>query len=405
VSLLSLFRGRQGDARTINDTDIPWISTSTAGSVNEHTALNLSTVWACETLIADSIAGLPIDTYRTSGDERIPTTPPRWVDTPNPDSTPIDFDTQRVLSLLGWGNVWCLLMRRDGSTDPKAPVYERWVIEPWRVQGHRPAGQRVTWTVDGVAMPAASIQHIPGYRLPGQLLGMSVVQHATRSLNVGVQAETLSESMFANGVNPSGVLQVPSMPAEASGDVVDRLREQFAGRYASARNAGKPLVLTGGTTWNQVSINPVDAELLASRMFQVEEICRWFRVPPHEVNHITKNASQGGGNGLEAQSTNLVRRTLMPWIQRLEQADSLLLTRPQKLRYNVAGQLRADLAARYTAYRQGREGGWLSANDVRSLEDMPAIPNGDRYLEPLNYGEAGDVPDAPEPPEGPDGPQ
>ena len=400
MSLLSLLRGTRsepGEQRSgWNDSGSGMWFAPSSDYVNEVTAFNLSAVWACQTLITDLVAAMPDDTYRKTDDRRVPTSPPAWFEYPNPECTHIDYETQRVLSLLGWGNAYSLLVRKGGyHSDPQAPVLERWVISPSKVEAKREQG-KPAYYVDGVLFPTASIQHVKGYTLPGQFLGMSVITAANRSLQLSNSAENTGSTLMGNGINASGVLSIPAMPEETNNDVVDKLRDQFMREYGGTANSGRPIVLQGGTTWNQTSINPVDAQFLETRRFQIEEICRWFRVPPHEVQHIVDHASQGGGNGIEAQSLNMNSRTLLPWTLRLEQADSLLLPRGQYVKKNANSFLRADIKTRYEVYGIGRSWGFLSANDIRALEDEQPIDNGDIYLQPSNYIEAGT--ELPEPP-------
>jgi HK97 family phage portal protein len=144
------------------------------------------------------------------------------------------------------------------------------------------------------------------------------------------------------------------MPAEASKKTVSRIRENFSKWYGGQRNAGKPMVLTGGTTWKSMSITPVDAQFLETRKFQVTDIARWFRVPPHMIGDIEKTSSWG--TGIEQQSLGFVRYTLIPWIARLEAADSALLQQPRFVRYNVNALIRADLKTRFD--RLQRSAGW-----------------------------------------------
>lgn len=402
MSLLGRLLGRGDEDRITGDSwDLPWMSAAQLGGLNEITSFNLSAVWACETLIADAIATMPAGTYRKEGDQRVPTEAPLWMAQPNVDANRVDYETARLLSLLGWGNAYSLIMRRGGATD--GPVTERWLIDPWRVQVHRAAGTSASYLVDGLPVPRENIQHVSGYRLPGAVVGMSVVEQARRSFTLSTNAEKFSDAFLANGASPSGVLEIPQMPAESSKEVVDRLREQFASRYSGSANAGKPMVVTGGTQWKQISVNPVDAELLSQRKFQTTEIARWFRVPPHMIGDVEKSTSWG--TGIEQQYVGFVRFTLMPWIVRLEQADTALLAPgPNFVSFNVNALLRADLKTRFESYQIARLNGWMSANDVRAYEDLAPIPNGDRYLEPLNYTEAG-VENAAPTQETPDGPQ
>jgi HK97 family phage portal protein len=222
---------------------------------------------------------------------------------------------------------------------------------------------------------------------------MSVIANARLTMSIVSNADKFASNLMENGIAPSGALEVPDMPPETSADIVEKLRDQFAKAHGGPGKAGKPMVLLGGTTWKQTMMTPADSQFLESRKFQINEICRWFRVPPHEIQDIVANASQGGGAGIEALSMNFAKKTLLPWTARLEAADTALLPAGQFERYNVNAYARADLKTRYESHNIGRLGGWLSANDVRQMEDMPPIPEGgDRYLEPMNYQEAGQPP-------------
>jgi HK97 family phage portal protein len=196
-------------------------------------------------------------------------------------------------------------------------------------------------------------------------------------------------------MNPSLVLEVPSLPDNATNDVVDQLRQTVMERNSGPQNAGRPLVLTGGTKASPVMLSPADAQFLETRKFQINEICRWFRVPPHKVQDIVQHASQGGGSGIEQQSTEFAADTLRPLATKIERADSQLLPRGQYVRYNTDAYVRTDLAAQTAYFTQGRLGGWLCADDIRSLKDMAPLPDGQGqiFLQPLNYIEAGTTPD------------
>lgn len=212
MSLLSLLRGpREDEQRGLTDWG-PW-SPGGVTAVNEVTAFNLSGVWACETLIADAIATMPVDTYRKTSDGRVPLGNPRWIDQPNEFTNKIDYDTQRILSLLGWGGSTALLFRKDGSTDPMAPIVGRQTIDPWRVDIRDYAGKARVF-IDGKMIPEAWVQYIPGYRLPGSMKGMSVIANAHGGLTAGLAAEELAKNIYENGLNTSGVVSIPGMPKE-----------------------------------------------------------------------------------------------------------------------------------------------------------------------------------------------
>jgi len=253
----------------------------------------------------------------------------------------------------------------------------------------------IQYRVRGTEVPRTMIQHIRGYTPPGFFLGMSVIEQARRGLDMTVSAELAGANLYDKGMHQSGVLEVPAMPSEVSKEVTDRLRDQVMERHAGAGNAGKPMVLTGGTTWKPSMLTPSDAQYLETRKFQLNEICRWFRVSPHLVQDIVQHASQGGGNGIEQMATEFAQYTLNPWVARLEAQDSTLVPRGQFIKYNLDAAVRADIATQNESFTAGRLGGWLSVNEVRALKDLAPIDNGDIFLQPVNYAEAGAQPSGP----------
>ena len=383
-----LVGAEQSEERLWQDAGPTWFVPGTGGAyVDESTALTLSAVWACETLIADSIATLPVDTFRKSGKRRLPTPPPRWVERPSEDVDRVDYDTQRILSLLGWGNAFSIL-GRDGGRETGEVMYRR-LIEPWRVEV-KWENSRKQFYIDGQWMPSAFVQHIAGHMAPGALTGMGIVGKARESFRIAMQADQFAADFYKNGVLPSGALEVPALPAEASKEVISRMRENVMEWYGGPKNAGKPLVLTGGTKWTQLTLNPVDAQFLETRKFQIEEVCRWFRVPVHKVQQVIGNASQGGGNGLEQMALEFTQDALLPWTVRLERADSMLLPAGEFLRYNLDAYVRVDLATRTEVLVKKRQNGILNADEWRALEDEEPIGGhaGSIYWMPVNMSDA-----------------
>ena len=348
-------------------------------TVNEDTVSALAAVWACETLIADSIATMPTDVYTRSGDTRRQIPAPSWIENPNPVDDEISFETQRVLSMLR-GNAYILLVREGAQN--YAPILERWVLDPARVSVRKGTNKVPVYFYDGQQLPAGSVQHIAVYKRPGSLTGMSPIQDMAQTYGISLAADKYAAGFLGNGANPSGVLQIPQLPAEANQDVIDRLREQFMGRHSGSGNAGKPIVLQGGTTWQQTSVNPDDAQLLETRKFQRSEIASIYRVPPHMIGDVERSTSWG--TGIEQQGIGFVTYTLLSWLTRIERADSALLPRPRFVKKNIDALVRGDIATRYGAYTAGRNGGWFSVNEIRELEDLPPIDGGDTYLTPLN---------------------
>ena len=393
----------EDEKRTINDFGDPWVGRAGgSNAVDQWSAFNLSAVWACETLIADAIATLPVDTFKKSGSARVETPKPTWIDAPNPENNRIDYETQRLLSLLGWGNAYSFLLRKDGSTDPMAPVIERWLLNPanvfvQRIRAYDETSQLNYW-VHGIQVPRTNIQHIRGYVPPGQFLGMSVIQNASRGLEMTVAAEVAGQTLYNQGMSHGGVVEIPQMPAEVSTEVTDRIRDNVMKNNAGANNAGKPLILTGGSHWQSMMLSPSDAQYLETRKFQINEICRWFRVPPHKIADIVAHASQGGGMGIEQQASEFAQDTLLSWVNRLEIADTALLPGNSArmllgeevvgfVKYNLNAYVRADLATQITSFKEGILGGWYCLDDVLQLMDQPPLPDGmgKVRLRPANY--------------------
>lgn len=392
------------EARTWNDGGSQWFTPGgpDAFAVDQWTALTIAAVWACQTLIADAVASLPVDTFRKKAGLREETTKPAWMETPNPENNRIDYETQRILSLLGWGNAYTFLLREGGSSDPMAPVVERWLLNPasvlvQRVKNSYDETAQLQYWHRGEPVALGNMQHIRGYTPPGYFKGMSPITQARKGLAMMAAAEAAGANIYDQGMMQSGALEVPGMPAEVSKEVTARLVETVMERHAGAGNAGKPMILTGGTKWSPTMMTMSDAQYLETRRFEIDEVCRWYRVPPHKIQHIVAHASQGGGMGIEQMDTEFSQDTLLSWVTRLEIADSLLIPRGQYVKYNINAYVRADMATRYEAYNKGRLAGFLNADDIRAHEDLPPLPDdkGQIFLQPANYIEAGTTPVVP----------
>ena len=229
-----------------------------------------------------------------------------------------------------------------------------------------------------VVLPAEDVLHIPGLGFDG-LIGYSPIAMARNAVGMTLACEEYGASFFANGARPGGVLQHPGVLTDPA-----KLRESWQAVYGGAANTGKVAVLEEGMTYQQIGIPPEEAQFLETRKFQVDEIARLYRIPPHMVGDLDKSSF----SNIEQQSLEFVKYTLNPWVVRWEQAlqKSLLLPEERKryfIRFNVDGLLRGDYQSRMQGYAVGRQNGWLSANDIREMEDMNPIPaeeGGDTYL-------------------------
>lgn len=364
---------------------------STAGKrVNEFTAMQTTAVYACVRILAESIAGLPLHVYayRGEGRERVPGHPLFSVlhDAPNPEMTSFVFRETLMVHLLLWGNAYAQILR-----DRAGRVAGLYPLLPNRMSVNRDEDGRLYYTYQRVTeenpnfrrggevtLSSADVLHIPGLGFDG-LIGYSPIAMARNAVGMTLACEEYGASFFANGARPGGVLQHPGVLKDPA-----KLRESWQAVYGGAANTGKVAVLEEGMTYQQIGIPPEEAQFLETRKFQVDEIARLYRIPPHMVGDLDKSSF----SNIEQQSLEFVKYTLNPWVVRLEQAlqKSLLLPEERKryfIRFNVDGLLRGDYQSRMQGYAVGRQNGWLSANDIREMEDMNPIPaeeGGDTYL-------------------------
>lgn len=344
--------------------------------------LRLSAVWACVRLLAETISTLPIGLYErlANGDRRIATEHPLYEllhNQPNADMTAQTFWEIVVASLLLRGNAFAEKMYIG------ARLVALNFLDP----------RRVSWTckLDGTiefryADPAGKSRVIPegrmfhtlGFTTDGKM-GLSVVAYGSGVFRSALSAQTAANTTFDKGLMPTiGFKKKGFFKKEQR----DEFRADFLKHVGGAMNAGKPFILEDDMDAVEIGINPTDAQLLESRAFSVEEICRWFRVPPFMVGHSEKSTSWG--SGIEQQQIGFLTFALRPWLTRIEQSiRKSLLTPAEKTRYfaefNIEGLLRADSAGRSAFYASALQNGWMNRNTVAKLENLPPIPGGDVY--------------------------
>ncbi len=390
--LKSIFRIRDKPQDSYRFSQAPFLfGRSTAGKrVNEFTAMQTTAVYACVRILAESIAGLPLHVYayRGEGRERVPGHPLFTIlhDAPNPEMTSFVFRETLMVHLLLWGNAYAQILR-----DRAGRVAGLYPLLPNRMSVNRDDDGRLYYTYQRVTdenpnfkrggeviLPAEDVLHIPGLGFDG-LIGYSPIAMARNAVGMALACEEYGASFFANGARPGGVLQHPGVLKDPA-----KLRESWQAVYGGAANTGKVAVLEEGMTYQQIGIPPEEAQFLETRKFQVDEIARLYRIPPHMVGDLDKSSF----SNIEQQSLEFVKYTLNPWVVRWEQAlqKALLLPEERKryfIRFNVDGLLRGDYQSRMQGYAVGRQNGWLSANDIREMEDMNPIPaeeGGDTYL-------------------------
>lgn len=352
--------------------------------VSDRSALQLIAVQACVRLLADSIAGLPLDAFRKSGDLRQEVSPaPSLVREPFAGLTTFEGMFQTVTSLAMRGESVSVVMARDSLEYATSllPIHP----ENWWVDRNRTTGEPV-YHVHGQQVPTADVVHVKRFSLPEELHGLSPIASARLGIGIGLAAERYGARWFGQSANPSSVLETEQTLTEP------QVQETQRSWLASHGGTRYPAVLSGGFKWKQISITPEESQFLETRRFQRSEIAMLFGVPPHMIGDTEKSTSWG--TGIEQQSIGFVTYTLRPWLTCIEQAWSALLPRGQFVRFNVSALLRGDTKARYDSYTQARNAGWLNVDEIREIEDRPPIPDGSgqSYIQPLNMGPLGSDP-------------
>ena len=387
-----LFRARDAPQnRTSGSAYSFFMGGSTSGKrVNERSSMQMTAVYSCVRILSEAVAGLPLHMYRytdNGGKEKAAEHPLYFLlhDEPNPEMTSFVFRETLMTHLLLWGNAYSQIIRNG-----KGEVIALYPLMPDRMNVERDSKGQLYYeytvsmddapTVKGstVILPPSEVLHIPGLGFDG-LVGYSPIAMAKNAIGMAIACEEYGAKFFANGAQPSGVLEHPGTLKDPS-----RVRESWQSTFGGSHNANKVAVLEEGMKYTPISISPEQAQFLETRKFQINEIARIFRVPPHMVGDLEKSSF----SNIEQQSLEFVKYTLDPWVSRWEQSMARSLLTPEEkkqyfMKFNVDGLLRGDYQSRMNGYAVGRQNGWMSANDIRELENLDRIPEelgGDLYL-------------------------
>ncbi|MEG5906482.1 phage portal protein, partial [Enterobacter hormaechei] len=346
-------------------------------------AIQLSAVWACVRLLSESISTLPLKIYvrQPDGSRKAATDHPAYsvlCRRPNSEMTPSRFMLMVVASICLRGNAFIekkFIANRLVSLVPLLPqnmVVKRLTTGALEYKYTENGNERV--------IPVKNIMHIRGFGLDG-VCGMMPMKTGRDVIGAAMAVEESAAKIFEQGLQSSGFLSAENA---LSDEQRERLRGYMAA-FTGSKNAGKIMVLEGGLKYQGVTMNPEDAQMLESRSFSIEEICRWFRVPPFMVGHTTKQSSWA--SSLEGMNLQFLTHTLRPLLVNIEQEiGRCLLDSDDEVfaEFSVEGLLRADSAGRAAYYTSALQNGWMSRNDVRRLENMPPIEGGDIYTVQLN---------------------
>lgn len=382
----TLFASETGEQRDAQGWVVDTISgrkTNSGEYVTPMSAMGLSAYFACLRCISEDAGKLPLNVYRRRADrgkDKLTEHPVYRLlhDAPSEELTAMSFREMLTHWAMSWGGGYAEI-QRDGGGGPVA----MYPIHPSRVTPARDKSGAIVYVVKNndatqTVIGMGDMLHIRG--LGDTLNGYSVLRLASESIGLGLAAQTFGAAFFGNGTSLTGVL---THPGKLNADAQNRLRSSWAERYQGAQNAGKPAILEEGMKFERMGIPPEEAQFIETRQFQVEDICRWFRVPPHKIQHLERATN----NNIEHQGIEYVTDALMPWLVRWEQeCKRKLLANERDVipEHLVAGLLRGDSAARSTYYRERFNIGTLSQNDIRELENENPIDNGDTYFVALN---------------------
>lgn len=365
--------------------------TTSGKPVNERTAMQTTAVYACVRILAEAIASLPLHVYeyQDDGGKKLVHDHPLYYllhDEPNPEMTSFVFRETLMSHLLIWGNAYAQIIR-DGA----GRVLGLYPLLPDKMDVQRDDKGNIYYVYSrnsdenpmfkeygNIKLKAEDVLHIPGLGFDG-LIGYSPIAMAKNAVGMTLACEEYGASFFANGANPGGVLEHPGVLKDPS-----KVRESWNSVYRGVNNAHKIAVLEEGMKYQQIGIPPEEAQFLETRKFQINEIARLYRIPPHMVGDLDKSSF----SNIEQQSLEFVKYTLDPWVIRWEQSLQRSLLLPGEkgkyfIKLNVDGLLRGDYQSRMNGYAVGRQNGWFSANDIREMENMNPIPDeegGNLYL-------------------------
>ena len=365
--------------------------TNSGKVVNENTAMQTTAVYACVRILAEAIASLPLHVYeyKDGGGKELLTDHPLYYllhDEPNDEMTSFVFRETLMSHLLIWGNAYAQVIR-DGA----GRVLGLYPLLPNKVSVERDEHGEIYYVYSRstdenpnfkdhgeIVLKREDVLHIPGLGFDG-LIGYSPIAMAKSAVGMTLACEEYGASFFANGANPGGVLEHPGVLKDPA-----KVRDSWNAVYRGSNNANKVAVLEEGMHYQQIGLPPEEAQFLETRKFQLDEIARLYRIPPHMIGQLDRATF----SNIENQSIQFVIYTLEPWVIRWEQSLQKALLLPGEkgkvtIRFNISGLLRGDYASRMNGYATGRQNGWFSTNDIREMEGLNPISDeegGNLYL-------------------------
>ena len=385
----AMFRARDKPKDSVSTAPMFYFGTSGSGkSVTAQTAIQLSTVYACVRVIAETVASLPLNVFETvkEGSSKALNHPLYRLlhDEPNAEMTSFIFREVMLTHLLLWGNSYSQIIRTGRNR-----ITGLYPLLPDKMAVDRDKSGTLVYTYttrDGtpVVLDPSDVMHIPGLGFDG-IMGYSPIALERNAIGLGIASEEYGSKFFSNGARPSGILTHPNTVKNPKA-----LRESWNAAYGGSANAGRVCVLEEGMRFESIAMPNNEAQFLETRKFQVDEICRIFRVPPH----LVCNLEHATFSNIEHSSIDFAVHTIRPWLVRIEQAMNRTLFSEQEkggsssgrrfyVGFNMDGLMRGDYKSRMEGYAIARQNGWMSANDIRELENLNPMSEedgGNAYL-------------------------
>ena len=363
-----------------------WSLTGTATTgqnVNTASALTYSAVWAAVRVISEAVSSLPLQVFQkdSQGGRSKALGHPLYRilhDQPNPEMSSLTFRETLQGHVLTWGNGYAEIVR-DKTT---GRVMELWPLDPSQVKIVRDNEGNLYYQYGTIIFLPAEILHIKGLGFDG-VAGYSVIGMAKNSIGLGMAVEDFGASFFGQGGKPAGVITVPG---KLNSEAIQNMRKSWEEMHSTNKNAHRVAILQNGVAYQSIGTPPDDAQWIASRTFQIEEIARWFKIPPSKLGN-----GKGTYTNLEQDNLSFLQETLRPWLIRWEQEINFKLISSMDSLYaehNQDALMRGDSQGRAAFYAQALNWGWLSRNDVRSMENLPPFEGGESYMIPKNMDPA-----------------
>lgn len=356
---------------------------SSGQNVNTATALTYSAVWAAVRVISEAVSSLPLQIFTKDNDggrSKANAHPLYRIlhDLPNPEMSSLTFRETLMGHCLTWGNGYAEIVR-DATT---GRVTQLWPLDPSQMKIVRDLEGHLYYQYGAIIFLPAEILHIKGLSFDG-VLGYSIIAQARNAIGLGMAVEDFGATFFGQGGKPAGVITVPG---KLNSEAIQNMRKSWEDMHSTNKNAHRVAILQNGIGYQSIGTPPDDAQWIASRTFQIEEIARWFKIPPSKLGN-----GKGSYSNLEQDNLSFLQETLRPWLIRWEQEINFKLINSMDRMYaehNQDALMRGDSQGRASFYAQALNWGWLSRNDVRQMENLPPFEGGESYMIPKNMDPA-----------------